>query len=260
MQNRPNDEEGCVATSLQSKSRSRELSLTIFQNAKIKSKAMHPVLDMRSEVISPVKVSSDDAHSGLIPATAAVGLKEAPALHKTKTSRRRRVRFVKDQPDVFYRGDNHLNVCPTILWYGPEEFQSFKEKLVKDGKKMARTCKSEDVLHRVFQKCLDNEKVNDKLFAELSDFLCDPRVNGLERFVSKVVYSDRRQRRLDMEHIVFERDFEGEEQRRAHPNPRSVDHDIRRELKRKSRPSTIFAGLIAIAGASLSLSEEDKQQ
>ena len=221
---------------------------------------MHPVPDMRYEVISPVKVSSVDARSGLIPATAAVGLKEAPGVHKKKTSRRRRVRFMKDQPDVFYRGDNHLNVCPTIHWYGPEEFRSFKEKLMKDGKKMARTCKSEDVLHRVFQKCLGNEKVNDKLFAELSDFLCDPRVNGLERFVSKVVYSDRRQRRLDMEHIVFERDFEGEEQRRAHPNPRSVDHDIRRELKRKSRPSTIFAGLIAIAGASLSLSEEDKQQ
>lgn len=144
-------------------------------------------------------------------------------------------------------GANQVGVYPSKLWYRPQDFVSFKEKLVYDGKKTARACRDESsdgrIVHEVFVKITKNERLDKAAFHKLSKFLqANPQVTGLERFCSRTIFSDKRSRRARMtqEVLLSAEDLSmGEEEYSL--------NSLEAELARISRPSRNFAKVLAFA-------------
>lgn len=157
------------------------------------------------------------------------------------------VRFVEERNDVFLRGANQVGVYPSKLWYRPQDFVSYKEKLVYDGKKTARACRDESsegrIVHEVFVKITKNERLDKVTFHKLSKFLqANPQVTGLERFCSRTIFSDKRSRRARMtqEVLLSAEDLSmGEEDYSL--------NSLEAELATISRPSRNFAKVLAFA-------------
>ena len=150
----------------------------------------------------------------------------------------RRVRFAENNQE-YDIPQQHLGIPASTLWYGSGDFASFKESIKIDVKRIARNCKKAFVqVHKMCQteSYLDQALVLGAfrtLNLEVEEF------SGLERLMSREIYSDKRHRRSLSFGVVDAlqlTDFCDNELR---------DASMRYECERISRPSVLFAQCVA---------------
>ena len=162
--------------------------------------------------------------------------KKRPGLTRSSS-----VRFHREK-EVYEEKRPH-DIEPSELWYSNTDFQDFRENHMQDAKKLAKATKTRNkAILKAFEKCYEEEKTpSDKLMERLSEFFEDYDCNGMERFTSKSLFKDKKNRRsqiYDILHEIQNYEFNDEELRAGL---------LRVACERISKPSVLMANSLARA-------------
>mmetsp|Transcript_18367 Transcript_18367/g.39684 ORF Transcript_18367/g.39684 Transcript_18367/m.39684 type:complete len:212 (+) Transcript_18367:72-707(+) len=129
------------------------------------------------------------------------------------------------------------------LWYNGDDFNAFRDDHMEEAKHLARSTKwTNDAVLKTLKQCYGNEeKPDDKTLKGLQHFLEKHQCAGLERFTSRELFRDKRDRRKKLAEIlneIQEHHFEDDELR---------DRVLRVACEKISRPSVLFAQSLAKA-------------
>jgi hypothetical protein len=178
-------------------------------------------------------------------------LEEEYCPSRNANNENKRVHFGPTKVFLLKRRSNRVPM--SSLWYSRPEFHSFEESLKSDAKEAARNSKiqgTDKAIDRSFKKCvvsgaclLDEDssiKTVALFICQADDGMLTTTTGGLERFLSKRVYTDKRLRRAMLFKCIFndlKKSDDGDAEMKA--------AFIRDASERISRPSTLYARCIA---------------
>ena len=163
----------------------------------------------------------------------------------------KRVRFGKKYIySTYLEGDD---IPSSDIWYNKEDYDQFRESLKMEARKVAKTNRKEgtdQAVETAFQRIAalhePAEVATPALEHELSALLQQGssklQHTGLERFLSRKIYSDKTARRTLMTKTIM--------QLQQQSSTRSDSEAIRLACEKLSRPSIAFARCVAKAARS----------